>query len=916
MEAKYAEVAVNAPVKNTFDYAIPDDMRGIIQLGHLVQVAFGTARQHGIIVGLRETTEVRQTKPLLELLDPLPVVSSAQIALARWLSEAYLAPLNDCLWLMLPPGLNGQRDILVTLLQPEATSTDPLESQIINLLKRRGAMRGQRLSTALPGKAWRGALDTMTRAKIVRKESILTPPRMKPKIVQTAALAIHPNQISAVARHLGKTSRRADLLEVIAAMRTDRPTVDQVLAAADVGTATLKKLAEEEKLVTIYPKENGQPATVSLAIPRYQVDDRLIQLRSGEKDLHVLKVLAREAEPIDISWLYAQTETKLADLKRLEEEGLVLLGEKQTWRDSLAEQEYVPTAAPGLTEEQQKAWDKLQAHIKDNVWKKEGIRPDGTFLLHGVTGSGKTEIYLRAIELVLAQGRQAVFLVPEIALTAQTVRRVASRFPGQVAVVHSGLKEGERYDTWRRARDGLIQVVVGARSALFTPLPDIGLVILDEEHDGSYKQSPPVSPPYYHTRQVAEWMMKQNNGIVILGSATPDIETYYRASRNDLQLLRMPRRVMGHRAKILEQAEREGVIARYRPTTAEDAMMIDLPPVHIVDMREELKSGNTAIFSRELHGALAATLERSEQAILFINRRGMSTFIFCRDCGYVAECPNCETPLTYHQDTSVLVCHRCAYQMPEPRVCPNCSSVRIKYFGAGTQQVEQAMHDMFPKARTLRWDADSATTPEMHDALLLKFKAHKADVMIGTQMVAKGLDLPLVTLVGVVSADVGLALPDFRAGERTFQLLTQVAGRAGRGLLGGQVVLQTYQPQHYAIQAASKHDYRGFYEGEIARRRDMGYPPFRRLVRLLIRQNSEAKAQSEAQRAAEMLRTRVADLEMTGTEIIGPAPCFFTRVNNVFRWQLLLRGPNPAAAFTGLDIPQGWYVDVDPVEVL
>ncbi|MBK8035208.1 MAG: primosomal protein N' [Chloroflexi bacterium] len=545
-------------------------------------------------------------------------------------------------------------------------------------------------------------------------------------------------------------------------------------------------------------------------------------------------------------------------------------------------------------------------------WPDEGK----TFLLHGVTGSGKTEIYLRAVEETLRLGRKAIVLVPEISLTPQTIRRVAARFPGQVAVVHSGLSEGERYDTWRRAREGRIGVIVGARSALFTPLPDVGLIILDEEHDPSYKQSPPIQPPYYHARDVAEEMMRRNGGVVILGSATPDINTTYRAQHGEIERLELPHRIMGHRVSISTQAERTGIAARYQPADAEDALMIDLPPVQVVDMRDELKRGNISIFSRPLQYALAEVLERKQQAILFLNRRGQSTYVFCRDCGYVAKCPQCDNPLTYHRMGESLRCHRCGHMQDSPTQCPACQSKRIKFFGAGTQQVEQTLIDMFPKARTVRWDSDTATSHEAHEAILQRFIDRKADIMIGTQLVAKGLDLPMVTLVGVVSADIGLALPDFRAGERTFQVLTQVAGRAGRGLLGGRVILQTYQPEHYAIQAAAKHDYPGFYKQQLEHLREIGYPPFRRLARILFRFPTEAKARSEAIRAAQMIRQRIEEQQLTGTEIIGPAQCFFPREANIFRWHLLVRSPDPAAALGDLDIPRGWYVDIDPVEVL
>ncbi|MEO8608587.1 MAG: primosomal protein N' [Chloroflexota bacterium] len=1064
----YVEIAVNAPVNQTFHYHIPDALEGKLAPGHLVQVPFGTAIQYGIILALDDDSPIQQTKPVTALLDPHPVVTPVQIEVARWISERYLAPIGLCLWLMLPPGLTGGRDIRVALLQEDAKSTDPVEQKILALLARRGALTGHQFESAkaLQGIQWRGAVDQLAKEGVVSKERILMPPRVRPKTVATAALAIHPDQIPLVARHLGKESNTANILEVMAAMRVEQPTVEQVLEAADVKTkAPLEKL-EEAGLVVI--NRSVAPHRVALNIPRFKVDEKLVELRKGDKHLHILKVLAREAGPMEVNWLYAQTGTKLDDLKHLEEDGLILLGEQHTWRDSLADRDFVPAVAPPLTPEQDAAWAVIHEAIKkwdweippadllpvygegekdnmgveekswripsplwdklkplarqmrhaptpaeDMLWQqlrrkqlgftirrqhaigrfitdfycaeaKLIIEVDGEihdytqeedalrqeileslgykvirfknesvfssldivlksirenlisqkdfasapplrtrgggwgegFLLHGVTGSGKTEIYLRAIEQTLAQGRQAIFLVPEIALTAQTVRRVAARFPGQVAIVHSGLSDGERYDTWRRAREGLIGVVVGARSALFTPLPDVGLVILDEEHDNSYKQSPPIPPPYYHARDVAEAMMRQNNGVLILGSATPDLETVYRAQQGDLTLLRMPSRIMGHRVRIMEQSERTGVAARYYPARAEDAVTIDLPPVKIVDMREELKAGNVSIFSRDLQTALTDTLNRKQQAILFLNRRGSSTYVFCRDCGYVAACPRCDTPLTYHRNAESLRCHQCGYQVPQPRVCPQCGSNRIKFFGAGTQQIEQMLIHEFPGVRTLRWDADTATNPETHDLFLSRFVERKADVLIGTQMVTKGLDLPMVTLVGVVSADLALNLPDFRAGETTFQLLTQVAGRAGRGLLGGRVVLQTYQPDHYAIKAAAKHDFDGFYAQEIGYRRDLGYPPFRRLVRIIFQSESDTRAQADAEEAANFLRKRLEQLDMTGTELIGPAPCFFSRVNQVYRWHLILRGPDPTVALRGLEIGRGWHVDIDPVDVL
>lgn len=914
-----AEIAVNTAVNQSFDYEVPPELAERVQIGQLVQVPFGTAVQHGIILSFPEATEVPYTKPVQAILDPQPVVTPTQIALGRWMSERYLAPIGLCLWLMLTPGLTGGRDIRVTLIDDQAASKDAVEQKLLDLLRRRGTMTGKRLEVnkSLQGLNWRPAVDGLAKEGVVYVERILTPPRVKPRTIQTALLAIHPNQIPNVMRHLGRESKQADILEALAAMPVDEPYLHQVTDAADTTEATVKKL-EETGLIKIDRPGKRLPATVTLTIPRDGVLPEVVKFRKSETELHVLRVLARQSEPIDVQWVYAQTGAKLADLKKLEEDELIILGEKQTWRDSLAGKEFVPNMPPPLTPEQADAWKLIEEHIKGWGWGKAAKdRAPGLFLLHGVTGSGKTEIYLRAIELTIQQGRNAIYLVPEIALTAQTIRRVAARFPGQTAIIHSKLSEGERYDTWRRAREGLVQVVVGARSALFTPLPDVGLVILDEEHDPSYKQAQSsLGPPYYHARDVAEQMMRQNNGVLILGSATPDLETVYRAGKKEFRALILPTRIMGHRIRILEQSERTGVNARYYPARAADAMSIDLPPVEIVDMRNELKDGNTSIFSIALHNALEETLSRKEQAILFINRRGEATYVFCRDCGYVATCPRCDTPLTFHREGESLRCHRCGFQGAQPKVCPECSSHRIRYFGAGTQQIEAAMHEEFPKARTLRWDADTAANPETHELFLQRFIDRKADVLIGTQMVAKGLDLPLVTLVGVVSADMGLNLPDFRANERTFQLLTQVAGRAGRGLLGGKVILQTYEPSNYAIRMAAQHDFANFYDTEIAYRRELGLPPFRRLARIMFRDESETRVRAEAESAASGLRARIAKMGITTADIIGPAPCFFNRVNRIYRWHILLRAPDPVAILRDWEMPRGWHVDLDPVDVL
>jgi primosomal protein N' (replication factor Y) len=618
----------------------------------------------------------------------------------------------------------------------------------------------------------------------------------------------------------------------------------------------------------------------------------------------VLDLLAREPGPLHVNWIYAETGATADDLRFLEQHDLVSLGETEVWRDPLADVDFIPTSPPRLTADQAAAWEQIRPAFD------AGAEPPLPFLLHGVTASGKTEIYLRAIDEVLKRGRTAIVLVPEIAMTPLTVARLMSRFPGRVGLLHSRLSDGERYDTWRRCRNGQLPIVLGPRSALFAPLPNLGLLVLDEEHDESYKEQ--GLTPRYHARDVAIAYARLLRGVCILGSATPDLETTFQAERGHIVRLRLPQRILGHRVRLQQQSNRLGVGNHYHRYESE-ADATDMPPVHIVDMRQELKAGNPSLFSRPLQEALQETLDARQQAILFLNRRGEATFVFCRDCGWVARCPRCSIPLTHHPGLGALLCHRCGYHRAAPTRCPECGGLRVRYFGAGTQRVQQELATLIPSARALRWDYDATRARGAHEVLLAHFAANRADVLIGTQMIAKGLDLPLVTLVGVVSADTGLNLPDFRAAERTFQVLTQVAGRAGRGLLGGRVILQTYHPEHEAIVAASKHDYDGFYRQEIEHRRLLGYPPFQRLTRLVYRHPDPDRAQREAERVGRLIRT---GLGRSGdpSDLIGPAPCFYDRVRGDSRWQVVLRASDPRPLIPPL--PEGWIIDVDPVTLL
>jgi primosomal protein N' (replication factor Y) len=666
-----------------------------------------------------------------------------------------------------------------------------------------------------------------------------------------------------------------------------------------------------------------EPTRVSLTLAPDAILDALVELRGAVQHRAVLEALQKHAGPAWIGWVYAETGADLRILRDLEAAGLIELTEEMVWRDPLAGHEFTLDQPPVLTEEQERVWEAIRQRIEADKRMTDHPIPNPQspiYLLHGVTGSGKTEIYLRAIAEVLKRGRQAVVLVPEIALTPQTIRRFAARFPGKVTVWHSELGDGERFDVWRRVRTGhpAAQVVVGSRSALFLPFPDLGLIVLDEEHEPTYKQE---RTPRYHGRTVAIELGQICGAPVILGSATPALETYYAARRGEIELLTLPKRI-----RVGEQggrgAEERGSRGAEEQGPAQSTNLpiyqfsAELPEVQVVDMRQELRVGNRSMFSRALTAALERVLAAKQQAILYLNRRGAATFVLCRDCGHVEACPRCSVPLTYHSAGDTLLCHHCNQRYPVPFTCPECQSKRIRYFGSGTQNLEEAVQTTFPQARTLRWDRDVTGAKGSHDAILSRFTAHEADVLIGTQMIAKGLDLPLVTLVGVIAADVGLFLPDFRAGERTFQLLTQVAGRAGRSALGGQVIVQTYHPDHYAIVAASRHDYEGFYRQEMVFRRQQGYPPIRRLARLEYHHSQRAKAQSEATRLAEQLRGEIARLALPDTDLIGPAPCFFSQQRGEYRWQVVVRSPDPILLLRTLALPLGWRLDIDPVDLL
>ncbi len=576
----------------------------------------------------------------------------------------------------------------------------------------------------------------------------------------------------------------------------------------------------------------------------------------------MLEYLQKHPEPIKLTELLSRLHITAAAVKGLAERGWVRLEEVEVQRDPYASRTFRPTSPLPLTPEQQKVFD----CIKDAVLSGE----QRVFLLNGVTGSGKTEVYLQSIQTCLDQGREAIVLVPEISLTPQMVERFKGRFGNRVAVLHSRLSHGERYDEWRKIVRREVSVVIGARSAVFAPFTKIGLIIIDEEHESTYKQE---ESPKYHARDVAIARASEHGAAVVLGSATPSLESMYRTGREAVlsatpdrpafELLTMTSRVEG------------------RP----------LPRVHIVDMREELKNGNRSMFSRALYKAIEERLHKKEQTVLLLNRRGYATFVMCRTCGYVANCPHCDISLTYHQSSRAIRCHYCGYAERELTACPDCGSEHIRHFGTGTQRVEEELSKLFPGIRVIRMDVDTTTEKGSHEKWLTIFKNRQADLLLGTQMVAKGLDFPHVTLVGALAADSVLNLPDFRAAERTFQLLTQVAGRAGRHELPGEVFVQTYTPEHYSILSASKHDYQGFMLKEMLMRKQHNYPPFHRLVLITLSHEQVQLLIRSGEAVAARLKELASQMQAEGTEleVLGPVASPISRIKDRYRFQCMIK---------------------------
>jgi primosomal protein N' (replication factor Y) len=883
-------------------YLVPSELQADVRVGQLVAVPYGERLVEGIVWGIQpdedtiyveegtingeegtinreegtinreegainraRTSGEEVVRPLHAILDAEPALLAHQVALAEWIAEYYVTPLAQVALMMLPPGLMQRSQVVLRLVEDEyadsaeARAATSLQLRaLVGLLLCEGGLEVERLKTMLGPKRAKEMLKEALASGLVKGEAQLQRPKAK---------AQHKRLVRLIAQGEALKDWRQQM-----EARLQAPVL---MAADNVRHRPSVKSAVERK--SALPDPWALPAVA--ATLTLQDKEALV----AQRQLAAVNLLEQSESQAATAPHRYWTQGMLckacvltrAQLQQLVREQIIVIEEVEIRRDPLLSR-IIPASTPlSLTHDQQQA---LQQIVGEEALQHYHIRP---LLLHGVTGSGKTEVYLQALAAVIAQGKRGILLVPEIALTAQAVQRVAGRFPDRVAIIHGKLSAGERYDEWRRIRAGQIDVVIGSRSALFSPVPDLGIIILDEEHEPAYKQS--THRPTYHAREVAIMLGYILHIPVVLGSATPAVGTFYSAEQGAYRLVALRERIGA-----------------------------TLPPVEVIDLRNELHSGNTSIISRRLHEELERVLNLGQQAILFLNRRGAASCVLCRDCGFVAICNRCDVPLTYHATERMLLCHYCGSRKQIIQFCPNCNSSGIRYFGLGTEKVESTLQRAFPSARLLRWDKDTARNLRAHQDLLERFANREAYILVVTQMIAKGLDLPGVTLVGVISADIALNLPDFSASERAFTLLTQVAGRAGRGAEAGHVIIQTFNPQHFCIEAASRHDYHEFYATEIEARQRYGYPPFRQFVKFTYSHENRHRCQNEALLLAERLQEWIDRLGLLNTDIVGPAPALMERMRSKYRWQIIARGPDLHRLLRVIDT-LGWEVDIDPV---
>ena len=815
---RFAEVAVDAPAgyARTFSYSIPPSLS--VRPGQLVRVPLGSRTLQGMVFSLEAAPRVPQTRDILEVTGPEPLLTETRLGLARWISGYYMCSLLDAAALMLPPGGRSRVKTILSLGDvPAATgelSLTPLQQRVMTYVRNRGKVDESR-----------------------------------------------------VIKTLGETARRSigSLVSKGVLARSNQPG----------STVVRPKYRKQLRLVG-----GGRQA-----MERWLAEER----RHAPRQTALAQRLLSEDSPL---WLtQASKEYGASAINSLVSKGWIEKASVPMERDPLAgrwTKDFRGAPPSTLTPRQNEVASEIRAALRDPAAIQRA------FLIQGVTGSGKTEIYLDAAAQCLELGKKAIVMVPEIALTHQTIERFSARFPGRIAVLHSGLTPGERFDQWWGIKRGEYDVVIGSRGAIFAPQPDLGLIVIDEEHEWTYKQNDPS--PRYHAGSVASRLAQMSGAVVVAGSASPDVGSYYRGLRKRIRLLLLPERVHVNGSAPL-------------PLPA------PLARVDVVDMKRELREGNRRIFSRRLMSAMEECLDGGDQMILFLNRRGSSSYRQCRSCGYSLRCRRCDVALTHHRQVDRLICHYCGYKRLAPTKCPRCLGYRMAPYGFGVQTVEEEVSRMFPKANVVRWDSDAVSGARAHERLSERFRSGEANVLVGTQMIAKGLHFPSVTLVGVVSADVGLNIPDYRAGERAFQLLCQVAGRAGRGTAGGSVIVQTYQPDNYAVAAAASQDYQRFYGKEMSYRREHANPPYSKLIRLLYTHLNQALCEREANRFARVLREQREVWGYSDVELLGPTPAYPARLKGRYRWHIVLRGPEPRKLLDTVSVPNAWIVDIDPVSL-
>ena len=834
----FATVALDCG-QSSFDreltYLVPDSWRAVLRVGFAVLVPCNRQMVTGFITGFSQQSNFDgQILPLTRLLSKAPLFDRNSLKLARWMAAYYHCPLNICLDCFVPHG-------------------------------------------------WQVAME---------RRFVLT--------------SQDHNENLRLLRDLSRSPRQAQIVQLL--IETARPLtqkeIEKALSGAKLGDG-LKKLVEQGALKTVDEVlDSGlKPRRVLAvrALPNKAPDEATWAAleKTAPKQAAALHRLLQWDKPRPAALLARDDEMDSALLRALEKKGFVEFSQLEIRRDPTENLPAADVKRVQLTDEQQNAVAMIEAALESQNTNQESKIEDPkpqTLLLHGVTASGKTEVYLTAIEKCLQLGRRALVLVPEIALTAQTVEIFQRRFQERVAILHSALGAGERFDEWRRARSGKADIIVGARSAIFAPCRNLGLIIIDEEHDHSYKQD---STPRYHARDLALKRATFENAVVVLGSATPSLESYHRATKGEFTHVQMTQRV-GHRV---------------------------MPHVETVDMTGEANMGLLPPLSRRLKEELCEVVARGEQAILFLNRRGFATYVQCLECGHAERCENCDVTLTFHRGEGILRCHHCDFQRQVRQECPQCKGWMIGFTGTGTEKIETEVEELFKRhqldTKILRLDRDTTMQKGAHARILTEFRHGRAQVLIGTQMVTKGLDFPNVTLVGVISADAALNVPDFRASERTFQLLAQVSGRAGRGDRPGRVLVQTLTTDHYAIEAACKHDYELFVNQEIESRQSPCYPPFTHIVNVISSDEDMNMAKARLEKLAIRFHEAIAR-EGGGTELLGPVDCPLARVKNKFRFHLMLRDRNrprlhrvlavydqlPAEARSGL------IIDVDAMTTL